>query len=329
MNNRFESIMEKVVSDDVGKHDFTVPLNRMRMVGGTLVPEDLGVIPNELQNRIGRDVHPEMHLTDWAMNQLCLKIGVPKKYLERCPKELMDRNVNEWLPEVKDNVKFRCKNTLIRGMVSEKYVPLDNITIASISQDLMGHKNINIVKFDLTDQSFNLRLVFPDLSKEIKKSKVGDIVQVGVHVTNSEVGASAVHIYALVFRLKYTNGLISTGGDDEILNQRHIGIRMNELKSRFGEAIGKAAKVGADMVEQFIASQDVPVNDPMKVIEDLAKDRFTEKFTDQVKTAFQSEPDNSRFGIVNALTLASQTMNNMDARLEVEQFATKYMMSAR
>ena len=315
--NRFAEYLEKVKQDDAGKYDVNTPINRVRMNEG------------RLQGITNQQGHTTFHLTDWAMNQLCFKLGVPKKYMEKCPPALRDENINHWLsqPDLKDEVKLRCKNNLVRGIVSDKYVPLDNGSVLGIANDLLDGKDIDIKNFDLSEQSFNMRLTFPRLTKDVSKSKVGDIVQCGVHIRNSEVGSSSVHVYALVFRLRCTNGLVSAGGDDEILNQRHIGIRMNELRSRFGESIGKASKVGADMMERFIASQEIPVNDPMKAIEDLAKERFSDKFTDEIKSAFAVEPESSRYGIVNAITRASQTLKNMDDRVEVEQFASKYLAS--
>src|SRR5262249_10629138 len=76
----------------------------------------------------------------------------------------------------------------------------------------------------ITDTKFYLRAVFPRLTAEVK---VGDAVQWGIQVRNSEVGAGTFAIESFVNRLVCTNGMIVA----KVLNARHIGKRLDESLS--------------------------------------------------------------------------------------------------
>jgi len=311
--NRFNEILEKIDKDDKGKFDGVFGLNCLRMKNGRLNFEgdDEGHDMSRFKN---------LELNDWAGQQVCNKIKIPHKYFSRCPNSLKDQNVNEWLPESEDRVRMRVKGNVIRGFVSEKYVPLDNKPLVDILAELLDNREIDIKKFDVSERSMHCRIAFPDLATDVGINGKKDMLHVGVHIQNSEVGSSAVHVYGMVYREICTNGLIADAGGEELLNQRHIHIKTYELKNRAAEAIGNAAKVGSDVIERLINAQSEAVIDPMDVIKKLAKDKFTDKFTDEVLSTFQTEPQATKYGIVNAFTSAAKTLI-MDRRVEVERFA--------
>src|SRR5262249_48956157 len=76
----------------------------------------------------------------------------------------------------------------------------------------------------ITESRFYLRAVFPRLTAEVK---VGDAVQWGVQIRNSEVGMGTFAIESFVNRLLCTNGMVVT----KILNARHIGKRLGDSLS--------------------------------------------------------------------------------------------------
>ena len=315
--NSFDGIMEKIEKDDNGKFDAVVDMKDMRVRNGRICFEG---------DNLGHDVSGlrDLTFTDWGEQQFCTKIQIPHRYYSRCPNHLKDQNANEWLEEHEDRVRMRLKGSMVRGFVSDKYVPLDNKPLMDIMKGLLDKKDIDIKKFDVSDRSMHCRIAFPDLRKDIGTDGKSDILHAGVHITNSEVGSSAVHVWSMVYREICTNGLIADAGGEELLNQRHIHLKTYELTTRAAEAIGQAAHVGADVIDSLIAAKQEKIVDPLEVIKRLSKDRFTDKFTDEVLLSYEAEPDATKYALVNAFTREAQTLE-MDRRVDVERFAGRLL----
>ena len=75
---------------------------------------------------------------------------------------------------------------------------------------------VHVVSARITDTHFYLQATSDRVTAEVRR---GDIVQAGVVIANSEVGASSLRISPMVYRLICTNGLIS--GSE--LRQHHVG----------------------------------------------------------------------------------------------------------
>jgi hypothetical protein len=88
-----------------------------------------------------------------------------------------------------------------------------------------------------------------------------------------------------------------------------------------GEAIGETFKVASDIVDAFLKTHEEPIPDPVEMIRRLAEVRqFSQKFTDETVSSYLTEPDASRFGVINAFTRAAQGLGPLQ-RIEVERFA--------
>jgi hypothetical protein len=63
------------------------------------------------------------------------------------------------------------------------------------------------------------------------------------------------------------------------------------------------------------------VNNPLEVIRKIAEERqLSQKFTDQVVSGYLAEPEQTRFGVINAFTRAAQGLAPLQ-RIEMERFA--------
>jgi len=75
------------------------------------------------------------------------------------------------------------------------------------------------------------------------------------------------------------------------------------------------------MVDQIELACQEEIEDPIAVIEKMAKKaRYSQKFTDEVRNAWQEERASTKWGVVNAFTQAAQTLEG-DRRVEVERMA--------
>jgi Domain of unknown function (DUF932) len=333
---QWEELRGKIALDDEGKVDWTVPIKDVRMNRNGVIGDkrfDAGSL-----SQIGaskRGVVPNDH----AQGQLFSRVGIPAQYGKRCYEEdnknLIASQFNYWMENAEKIGKdveedkswlLRGKNDSLRGVLSDKYTQLDNsFVFDALGMALDSGDAVQTSNFFLEDKYLNMRLVFPDLTHNIGTMQKPDDVMVGVHITNSEVGASSLRIDACLFRLVCSNGMIARVGGDSLMMQRHIHLSVNEMQSRVSEAIGKAMQVGDKVVEDFARSREVKIESPLELLKKLAeKQKYSEKFTRQLETSFHEEPGDTAFHVVNALTHASQTLP-FERRLEVETYAGKWM----
>lgn len=319
---KWNDVLAVVQNDDIGKKDFTITPRDLIMTGSGAIAEDK-FMPSTLINNL--------YPNDYALGQLATRLGVPVKYakklMEQSP-QLLAENINYWLreqPEDKDWM-LRSKGRELRGLLSDKYVQLDNSFVFNMLNNVLDSGSaVRISNFDLSPTHFNVRLLFPQLNVNIGSLQNRDDVFVGVHITNSEVGASSLRIDSCIYRLVCENGMVSRINGESLMMQRHIHLTQNEMEGRVSEAIGKAMKIGDGIVDNFARSKDIAVENPMKMLEELSKkEKYSKKFEDTLKSSLNSEYGESLFHVVNAMTHASQSLP-FDQRLEVEVQAGKVL----
>lgn len=160
-------------------------------------------------------------ITELARRQLADRLGIPVAYFERMRIEqpaLLDHNINTWLHDGSiDRRLIRILDGQVRAILSERYRRLDNIDLAEhVLPILQRLPDAQIASAELTATRMYLKVV-TRLSAEVVP---GDIVQAGVVVSNSEVGAGSLAVQPLLFRLLCRNGLIAS---DYALRKTHVG----------------------------------------------------------------------------------------------------------
>jgi hypothetical protein len=195
----------------------------------------------------------------------------------------------------------------------------------ALGTNLMNGAIVDVKNFDLNSKYLNLRLMFPNLTHNIGTDIKKDDVMVGIHITNSEVGSSSLRIDSCLFRLVCSNGLIARVGGDSLMQQRHVHLTRGEMENRVADAISQALEAGDGIIEDFARTKEIRVPNVLKTLEKLSKgQKYSDAFTDTLRSSFNSEPGDSAFHLVNAFTHASQTLP-FERRLEVETYAGKLM----
>ena len=328
MIKQAQELVERVRQDDLGKHDMTIPVQRLvvHRNGDIVVPSILEGVQN-----------PRYGMTDHALGQLSTRLGIPTRYAKKCMEtspDLFAQHANFWIErEEWENKSWfvRGQGDMIRAFLSDRYTTLDNHFLVEMLQNVLGSGGIvDIKNLSLDPQYFNLRLVFPELSTNIGTVITKDDIMVGVHITNSEVGSSSLRIDSCLFRLVCSNGLISRVGGESLMQQRHVHLTNSEMENRVAGAITEAIRLGDSTIDSFAKLQDVKVNDPMEEIKRLAKsEKYSDKFVDDLSLSYSIEKgitgNESAYELVNAFTRSAQNMPTFDRRLEVEQFAGKLM----
>ncbi len=165
-----------------------------------------------------------------AHDQIGARVGIPSKYYDRClteAPELLANNVNTWFQKSPETRLIRTLGGDARAFLSDRYNRIENEEIAAaVLPILYSIPGAQVVSSEVTEKRLYLQVVTP-LEREIKKNgrNVGDIVQAGVAISNSEVGFGAVSALPLIWRLWCKNGAYSLDGK---FKANHVGRRVEE-----------------------------------------------------------------------------------------------------
>ncbi|WP_309707561.1 DUF932 domain-containing protein [Armatimonas sp.] len=314
-----DEVCERVSADDSGKHDSLVPIHEVSMQNGRIY------WPGADDDGFG------FALTPWAMGQACTKLGMPAAYFGRCPKELQDAQFNHWRGLPEDLRKkaggdggqqwtVRAKGATVRGVLSARYEKLDNRQLLNALLPALEGMNYPVKLFDLTSESFHLRLIDPRMSR---LALPGDPLIVAIHIANSEVGLRAVTVDACIYREVCTNGMVRKIAGRSMLKQRHIHVATAQFVPLLQDAIAQARLVAAAFIEQMILSTKTVVPDPAKAIEVLADAwKLSKQTAEYIKFGLYGEThQDTLYGLVNAVTNAAQRLS-VEGRYELETLAS-------
>lgn len=149
-------------------------------------------------------------VTELAHRQIADRLKIPFGYYERMRNEipeLLDSNVNNWLSKNPEKRMLRTLDGGLRAFLSDRYRRLDNLELLDHVLPVIGEmKGAQVVSCDVTETHLYLKVVNKLLKAEVS---VGDVVQAGFVISNSEVGLGALKVEPLVFRLVCKNGLIN------------------------------------------------------------------------------------------------------------------------
>lgn len=299
----WETVEEKISQDDQHKWDRKTTGQQLRVSpAGTL----------ELLN--GENGNGCYSLSDLATSQMCQKLGIPVDYYRRLPGEMKALVANyDLLRQDSHAFLLRGKGDWLRAFLSGQYVVYNNAEIAETVQALLEKAAVVVKTFVLEESHMFLKII----GEDILESNSG--LKAGVMVGNSEVGLGSVSVEPFVFRKACTNDLVVA--QERSFRHPHIHLTASELNHRMAEGISKAFQVASATLGAFLKTHEEPIANPADTIRRLAVERkLSQKFTDEVVSSYQAEPEPSRFGVINAFTSAAQKLAPLQ-RIEVERFA--------
>lgn len=206
------------------KKDLIVPVSKMEMDQETndLKIESIGSIP----------------LNNWSHQQLSGYSDIPKAYYDRIKNEnpiLLAQNVNHaFQKNSQDKRLVRLLDGNVRAFLSNRYRMLDSYDMAQTVLPILIDNRMEVKSSEITERNIYIRAVSPKLEGEITK---GDIVQYGVQISSSDVGAGSLRIEPLIYRLVCTNGLITS----QAIRKYHIGKAHSDFNHVF-EILSDKAK---------------------------------------------------------------------------------------
>jgi hypothetical protein len=178
----------------------------------------------------GADAIEPLDVRPIAHRQIGTHLKIPAPYYDRMldlnPGLLAD-NVNSWFRREPVQRMVRTIDGSARAFLSNKYRPIDNHEILEAVLPVIGEiPDARCESCQITESRMYVKVINPRLQTEVS---VGDIVQAGIMISNSEVGQGAVSVQPLILRLICMNGMVV---NDARTRRNHVG-RVNSSDENF------------------------------------------------------------------------------------------------
>lgn len=277
-----------------------------------------------------------MAMTRHSLSQLCNKIGVPIRYIDKCIDsgrlDLAEENINSWIDDFGKNLFIREYRNTIRGVLSDRYSTLDTPHIMDAINDVLDFDEYKIKGYLLSPERFHARIV----QREMMNIN-GEDLFAGVQIDSSDVGRSILVVKFMIWKQVCTNGLCLSQGGGVLFQQKHIGIDASEFRDGFRNSLNNIPLLvehSKELIEE--ARRDGERYSTKNFNEQQLKD-FVERI--KLKTKLSDEGVNkviqfmsdkygySKWGFVNSLTEVAQDYT-LERRIEIEKIAGDVLMAA-
>jgi|GEM_PF-173955 len=282
---KFENVIEQVHNMSADNYDEIIPVKDIEFTsleGAVVAGEPVAITPT-------------------CQRAISARLRIPYSYLSRCDGDLQQANLNFWLEreqEKRDTFFCRFSGNSLRGLFTDRYIPLDNMEV--LSRMLQCGFNEQAEVHVLLDSEI-MTLKFPDNDRYFKVSEKDRIIP-GISISNSEIGLLALSIEAYYFRLVCSNGLI----DKTEVNARykHISRRIMDDFPHVLENVVYQSRQGQD---RFKLSTQTPVDNAISTIELFSRQfQLPQEEAEIVKMAYFQEEGATMYHVINAFTRAAR-----------------------
>jgi hypothetical protein len=335
MKQMFESLTSlaaRLEADSKAKQDFVAPANTLVMQPTAEILVDNKAMP----------------ANDLGHGQVAEYTGIPKVYYDRLRNsntEVLAANVNHWMKaKGTERRMVRTLNGNVRALLSDRYQRIDNYEVAEVALNVLGAiPDLRIVSSAVTESRLYIKAVSASVQERVANSKrgVGDIVEAGVLISNSEVGLGSVSIKPFANFLICTNGMVR---DKEGLRAAHVGRRIDtsiegllsdqtrrledevvlrKVRDVIGHAFDRTAfRKFMDQLESTTKqSIDGDVNASVEALGPTLGLTIGER--QSVLRHLIEGGDLSRFGLMNAVTRTAEDVESYDRATELESAGFK------
>lgn len=328
------------------KRDFRTPTRNLEMLVGETRRTELSLV--------GIDT---FGIRDTAHAQIASHLKIPKEYYDRMRQErptLLAENVNSWLHAKEETRLVRTLDGDARAFLSPRYRMIDNYDVASAALPAIQKAGCEVVSSDVTDSRLYVSATTPKMKAVIDAARANNpgshqlvkeriVVQMGITLSNSEIGYGSVRIEPLLFILACLNGAIV---QDMAIRKFHIGrntgdaseayevfkddtIRADDaafmLKMRdavaaaFEEAQFKSIvkRAQATTENRLEISAKAPIE---KIVEVTARSlKTTQDEANSIVSWLMRGNDLSQWGLSNAVTRMAQDVESYDRSIELSR----------
>lgn len=337
-----EKLAEKVLEQRKLARDFITPTDRTRfeMIDVGVGPNAHGDAPRSPRFGLALPGNAgTLGINRLAHEQLSAWSGIPIKYYdtmaERAP-TLLATNVNAWMQLHADKRMVRTLDGNARAWLSDSFRPLDNVKLLEAALPAIHHVGGVVKSAEITERRLYIQVVSPKLEGEVA---VGDVVQGGFILRNSEVGCGSLAIEFLLYRLRCLNGAITQnvlrrshvgrkvefGGGDEAAEFFSTETRVLEDATFFSKVRDTIASITSDERFQGVretarAAAGIKVEaDPVRVIAKVATEvNLSKQEGGDMLRHLIEDGDLSAWGYANAVTALAHEVKSYDRCVELE-----------
>jgi len=275
-----------------------------------------------------------------AHSQIAQKLNIPVKYYDRLREtqpDMLKYNVNELFRREPSMQMIRTLDGTARAFLSDRYRAIDNDMIAEAVLPIIGewaNDGAEVMSAEITDRRLYIKVVLPSVQSELS---VGDIVQSGIVISNSEVGHGSVSVSPLVYRLVCKNGMIrNEAGQRKIhvgrvntADKNHVVYRDETIEAddkAFLMKLQDVVRATADRVHfdnivgTMRVAQGMPIDAPIpEVVQIVSKNHgMSEGEGNGVLEHLIRGGDLSLFGVSSAVTRYAHDVDTYDRSTELE-----------
>lgn len=276
-----------------------------------------------------------------AHNQIASRNQIPVKYYDRMRAEaprLLASNVNHWFREQPERRMVRLMGSANRAFLSDRYQRIENEEIAMAALPVLAEMKVEVQSCEVTDRRMYIHFTVPGMQAEVK---VGDVVQAGGVITNSEVGLGAVSVSGLIWRLRCLNGMKTSdafrkyhvgrqvGADGEMdqinwqddtrqADDRAILLKVRDMVRSISEEARFLRHVSK--LTELASGEAKITGSPVEAIEVLSqKVILLESEKAGILRSLIEGADLSAWGMINAVTAQAHSARNYDRAVELEE----------
>lgn len=337
------------------KKDYIVGTDSLELVLPEAGSYNLPEVPEDLRegfNYVGENakiqspVMAMMGLSDkfavssHTHSQIASHLKIPKRFYDEMLQtnpDLLGVTVNTLFRRQPAPRMIRTLDGGARAFLSNRFRPIDNFEVAQVALEILAGSQAQVASCEVTESRMYLKALFPKVQGEITR---GDVVQMGVVISNSEIGMGRFSVQPLILRLVCMNGMIAQDGS---IKKAHLGVRSNVDGDGFAVEFAKNDTLAAmdkalmlqvrdtmralatpEKIELFIskfrdAAEQKIEGDVVKAVEVLQK---RAALTDDDKGGIMRHliegGDLSKWGMANAVTRYSQDVESYDKATDLE-----------
>ena len=282
----------------------------------------------------------ECVLTDWARGQLGQALGFSwDRYFAGASLNERAEDLNRRLARAHGVVRLRTTRAkpegiegdgVLRAVVSRDYSTVRDSTIATLLAGGLAkaEPNARVLRYSTTDLTTSFVVRVGEPYRVGLHGKVGDLWG-SLLVRNSGVGYSKLSVSLHLVRLACMNGMTCPVSLPAIVRTRHrwidegeIAVAIHEGLVGITDKLRRGAYVLDEAVGQRVDDVDVEVRSVLKTA------KLPAKLVRPVLAAYAREPHPSRFGVSQAITLASQG-ESPELRLMMDDAAGRYLAAVQ
>lgn len=287
----------------------------------------------------GRPATKPLLLRELAFSQLCTKIGAPASYIRTLSPRLQTACMNWGMVRQDGATLLRLAGGEVRAVLSDKYAAADDALLLDLVGDTLdkaGYRDDARVRALALGTHTVLRITIPNEGTPVK---VGDVIEHGIDIGNSELGLRSVQVTPVTYRLVCLNGM-RAWRSDAALRMRHIG-DPDRLRDQLRDAIPVAFAEARGDVERWELAVDTLVDSALDEIEALRTlglnqvevravgksfaDEHASREPEQTDVAERLRMRSTAFHVANAITSAAKSRDTVPARLAMEEAGHRYL----